>query len=96
MNEMKLTEENKNLMFSCCERKLLTEVYDKKVKNLTIYVSRNVCQKCRMAINHLERAQGCRIQVKIPLADKNDIHNHRELIKLATDIAEANKVCEKL
>lgn len=39
-----------NRMFSCCERKLLTKLYDKKNTKYKIYVKKKTCSMCQTAL----------------------------------------------
>lgn len=59
-------------MFSCCERKLLTELYDKGECQYTIYVKKKVCSKCGLALKDFDKSQGIKGIIKYPEGSNNE------------------------
>ena len=57
---------NIGLMFSCCERKLLTELYGKGCAKYTIYVKKKVCGMCKKAIENFDEVQKCEGLIRYP------------------------------
>lgn len=57
---------NIRLMFSCCERKLLTELYGKECNKYTIYVKKKVCGMCKKAIENFDEVQKCDGLIRYP------------------------------
>lgn len=57
---------NIRLMFSCCERKLLTELYGKGCTRYTIYVKKKVCGMCKKAIENFDEVQKCDGLIRYP------------------------------
>lgn len=57
-------------MFSCCEKKLLTELYGIGSVNFTIYVKKRVCNLCDQAIKHFEEVQKCNGNIMYPKNSK--------------------------
>lgn len=53
-------------MFSCCERKLLTQLYGKKNVKYTIYVNKKVCKMCDKALNDFDSTQNSKGLIKYP------------------------------
>lgn len=53
-------------MFSCCERKLLTELYGRENYRYTIYVKKKVCNMCNRALNDFDAMNGCKGLIKYP------------------------------
>lgn len=82
-------------MFSCCERKLLTELYGKGSIHYTIYVKKEVCSMCENAIEDFDEEQNCKglikhpknISVRLPREGNKDLN--RRLNKIAKNVRDS-------
>lgn len=74
-------------MFSCCERKLLTKLYEKTNLRYTIYVKLKPCTMCKKAIEDLENRSSCNGLIKYP----KNIRKYKEATRLTTKLNEVAK-----
>ena len=57
-------------MFSCCERKLITKLYEKENVHYTIYVAKQPCPMCKKAMVDLENDKCCSGLIRYPKRKK--------------------------